>query len=712
VMRKGLIAALLAIATVPVAAKVLEDAHIRVELSPLNGSIISLLDKRTGTEFIGNPGEARLFQLLMPAPGDYGRRVNSWEQQVENIQIRDQRLEIRWRGLRTAGERTVFGAGQFLVPSENLDIDVRVELEIDDGAFLARLHIDNRSIETVSGVVFPFLGGMQTTAEGSPARIVLPSLGQRVFTNTFGAFGGERTHRYPALLAARWMSFEIGSAGFGIDVASGTDAQDAFFSLSAGRFQGGSAYRGGYAHPLLAWIVWPHLAGQSQWTSPEFRVLVHAGDWRAIAAHHREHRRARSEPRRDPWREDIGFATVSLKREDNTIDRTYDQLAAVAADSGSAGLRRIVVNGWREREGPSNPAPFGERADPRMGGADRLRKVIAELAEEGVELLFSFHPTLMNVFYPTISGATNASYPPPHQDWLVRTRRQATQIPADFRFYTPDYPPELSNTRYRVEIDPASPATDHLLAEARRLRDEYGIRNLFLAGIGQRAFLSYNRDHGVAPQSAYRVGYRRLLGGLRGIFPEGLLLAEGFNDLVNEYSDGGYTWDQRHDTAVLAYSLPWRYFSNDVETLDYEGANESFARKVLINLIVDGGRGTVGRYPEFARHLDALRLLKESTAPYYADAEFRDRDGLTVIAADDWVVVSVFDNVATGQRGIVAANTGKQDTTITVGMEPPVPASRGRLFRLHGSQGEFELSGRTSVTLAPYEVVIIGVDPH
>jgi len=265
---------------------------------------------------------------------------------------------------------------------------------------------------------------------------------------------------------------------------------------------------------------------------------------------------------------------------------------------------------------------------------------------------------------------------------------------------------------YWAEIDPASPATEFLLREAKRLRHEYGFRNLFLEGVGQRSFLSYNQNDALPPQKVYEAGYKRLLGGLRELFPEGLLLMEGFNDLVNQYGSGGYTWSQIENAEVLAYSLPWMPFSNDVEALDYDKANASFARKILINLIVDGGRGTVGRYPEFAQHLKALAALKEVAGPYYAQAEFRGHEGLKKLDPGAEAVVSVFSNTATGQTGLVLASLGNQPRVVSLALDLRGKRSKGHLYRLSGEQKEIELTPNLTVGLAAYEVAILGIEPE
>jgi hypothetical protein len=328
-----------------------------------------------------------------------------------------------------------------------------------------------------------------------------------------------------------------------------------------------------------------------------------------------------------------------------------------------------------------------------------LPRVIDELKSDGADLLFTFHPTLINV--------TQGRLPPEIGLWGVKTRRQGNQLPVDFLFHTFDYPEALDTASYRVEIDPASAATDSLLRAARQLRTTYGFRNLLLKRVGQQAFLSYNRHHGVPPQRVYEVGFGRLLRELRAIYGDGLLVTEGYNDLVSPLADGAYTWDQSRHPEVLAYSLPWARFSNDVEALDYAAANSAFAYGQALNLVVDGGLGSVADYPELARHLRSLGALRTAAASYYVDAEFRDRDGLRTIRVDPDVVVTVHANASLAKTAVVVANRGERRSQATFRLDPVLAAATGRILP---ANRPLDLKEPVAIDLAPYEVVLVAID--
>ncbi len=687
------------------ATNVLENNTLRLEVSPDNGSIVHLLDKRTHTDYINDQKQAKLFRLLLPLPNYLARHVDSREQKADSVSIEDGTLKIHYPKLQISRQKYIFQVGVVSVPEPEYDIDVTVTFRLDNEHILGRLQVTNHSLEEITDVIFPWLGGLAGTLEGRHARVVLPSLSQKALATTADFILSEHAKTYPALLATSWMNYEFEHQGIGVEARSSPETQDAILCLSPGVFSGSSAYLGPSGNPYIGWNFYPHIPGQSQWTSPEVVIHVHVSDWHSIASEHREWYRQRfSPPYSHAFEHAIGFATYRLKRGDNTVNWTYDEIPRLAREARAAGIHDLVIDGWREREGPGNPAPFGEFADPRLGGGSRLEAQIEKLHEQGTELLLAVRPTLVNTAAEQYKMAVLR--------WTVKSRRQGNQLSPAYTYISADYPYEDYAAHYLAQIDPATAATDYLLQEARRWKEDYGFRNLFLRGVGLQSLLSYNHDDPVPPQKAYEAGYARYLGGLKELYPQGMLMMEGLNDLVNPYSSAGYTWSQMEGAEILALSIPWVPFSNDVEALDYDQANASFARKILINLIVDGGDGSVGRYVEFARHLKALQALKEATVPYYASAEFRDHEHLKSLQAPSNVVVAVFENRTSKQLGLTLSNLSDQERNVSLELDLPNLPAKGHLFRLAGQREEIGLSPRVSVALGPREVAILGIDPE
>src|SRR5882724_1071317 len=241
--RRGLLLSVLGFFCSAALAQVVENAELRLEVSPQTGSIIHLCDKRNQTEYISDPKTVRLFELLIPNSTNYSRRIVSWNQ-TAHVETKGDQIEIHYEDLQPDQDQYRFGAGMVHVPEPRLPIAVEIRLQLQGDHISARMHIQNKSFVLLTGVVFPYIGGMPAKSGNDAAKFVLPSTGQRVFPHTVGSLSGQRAIRYPGVLASTWVSYEFGAKGLGIEAKSGLDAQDAHFSMSPGPFLEGSSYRG------------------------------------------------------------------------------------------------------------------------------------------------------------------------------------------------------------------------------------------------------------------------------------------------------------------------------------------------------------------------------------------------------------------------------------------------------------------------------------
>lgn len=680
----------------------LENTRLRLSVSE-DGSMVDLYDKVRGIQFVTTPKQARLFELMIPDKANYSRRIDS-RSQAATVRVVDQQIEVVYSSLRPAEEQIRFGSGLMHFPEPQLGIEVQVTLRLEDDHVNATLSLTNGSDSIVSGVIFPFVGGLAQNLSGNRGQITVPSTSQRRFAQTQGPMSGERALRYPALLSSSWLNLEYGGAenkamSLALEARTGLEVQDAFFALSPGPFGPGSAYTSPFEYPFIAWVQYPHVAPHKQWKSSVMLLHVHQGDWHGIAGEHRDwFRDSHHLLPSSRWRDDIGFASYLLKDEQNTILWNYGSLDELSRVAQTAGFRRVVVDGWRSQEGAGNPAPFGEIADSRLGGAPRLREAVKSAKSAGVSLIFAYHPTLLN--------QVGGRFPPELSSWTVHTRRGGRELRVDALMETNDYPRAMAGNPLQLEIDPSSAAQDFLVADIERLRRDYAIESLLLRGVGQQAFLSFDNQHGLAPQSAYSRGYSALLEKTRSILSNGLLLTEGMNDLVDSFVDGAYLWDPSRDGRILAYSLPWQHFSRDVEALDYSGANRAFVDGMLINLLIDGGAGTVERYPRFAAHLSGLKRLKQAV-PALGELEFRDRDGGLTVKDTASIAWGNYAD-ANGHRHVtLIANLCDCNSTAEFDSKGEIrPADQ---IRMDGSNAPIKLGETNRISLKPYDVAAIAI---
>ena len=112
---RAIIIALLMLVPLPIGAatNVLENDEIRLEVSSQNGSIIHLVDKRTQTDYVADPKQARLFRFLLPKPDftarrGYGhtlREIYAHEQKADSVEVVDGALKIRYSELQVSPQR-------------------------------------------------------------------------------------------------------------------------------------------------------------------------------------------------------------------------------------------------------------------------------------------------------------------------------------------------------------------------------------------------------------------------------------------------------------------------------------------------------------------------------------------------------------------------------------------------------------------------------
>jgi hypothetical protein len=297
---------------------VLENDAIRVEVSTQNGSITRIFHKRTNTEFIDDQRRTKLFRLLIPTPDYLSRRINSWDQKPVSLEVSGGTLVMKFQNLQVSRQNYVFQVGTVDTPEPQRAIQVTVTLRLQDEHILASIEVTNNSLDEITDVTFPWVDGLIRSSHGNPLQVVLPSLSQRVLSNTPEFLLGERAKPYPALLATSWVNFGTANMGIGIEVQGPPETQDAFVSPSQNGLEANSPSAWDAPDfPYIAWNFYPHIAGTTTWKSPQVVIHVHASDWHAIAGEHREWYRQKNTPERvSNFDGTIGFATYRLKKDD------------------------------------------------------------------------------------------------------------------------------------------------------------------------------------------------------------------------------------------------------------------------------------------------------------------------------------------------------------------------------------------------------------
>ena len=258
-------------------------------------------------------------------------------------------------------------------------------------------------------------------------------------------------------------------------------------------------------------------------------------DWRFAAREYRAwwdtcHRMATIS---DADRDMVGFFEFILEQQNcRMIQYPYTDFAKLGDVVLAHGLRHIEFHGWH-RGGHDTNYPVYE-PDERMGGEAALRQGLADLQKRGLRVAAYFNGQLIDIGEDA-SGTQNTTA------WRRKYGDACALVMADGRPF-PEHWNKFKDTDghyfYRACLS-ASAWYEQMLKVSRQAKD-YGFNGLFFDQMGtsgpKRCF-SAQHDHRpgdlVWCEDRPRF-FRNLLAEIRKTHPDTPLLAEGWNDSINE----------------------------------------------------------------------------------------------------------------------------------------------------------------------------------
>ena len=204
---------------------VIENACYRVEVDPVNGALIGLVDKTGGLRLIQEPRLADNFRFTLPLRGPTAWQsteanlILGRDQQLTNHDMSTGRLMLRWNGplTSTLGQQYDVSAGmtiQFVDDSASVaEPEPRV-----NNAIHFDFWIDNRTPLEIGEVFAPILGGIRGVGESADelpsTELILPTGTGRQSHSVFHTFsnmswlgihGPEQYYSYPDVLSMPWL---------------------------------------------------------------------------------------------------------------------------------------------------------------------------------------------------------------------------------------------------------------------------------------------------------------------------------------------------------------------------------------------------------------------------------------------------------------------------------------------------------------------------
>jgi len=312
----------------------IDNGMVALEFDDVTGSVRQITDRRTGKRYLQDPRGHRLAKLVVPTPEHVSRPLYSHDAGRPGMTRRGDTLEIAFPELRDRGTP----AGVFLT----------VRVRLPEGSPEARFSavIRNESPYRVHEMWFPWLGGRQGRP-GACRDVITTSknIERDIYARLFQA--GASTHTFG--------HHHLRLAYDPLHLLPMMDLSDADGGLSYIKYEARpSPHILVFENPLperanacltWAWVTGVFIEPGQTWTSCEFGVGVHQGDWHATADRFRQWLAGWWKPCDTPRavREKIGLLHIHTHGFSGERHHEFAELPALARDARRYGVRDLLI---------------------------------------------------------------------------------------------------------------------------------------------------------------------------------------------------------------------------------------------------------------------------------------------------------------------------------------------------------------------------------
>ncbi|MCE9616079.1 MAG: hypothetical protein K8T26_17545 [Lentisphaerae bacterium] len=621
---------------------ILTNGLLRLDFDDATGSLRQITNLRSGKGFLKDPRGFRLVKLIVPTPEHMSRVLLSHEAGRPRMTKTGDRLKIVIPELRDKGART----GVF--------VTVTVRLPAGSQEAFFTLEIRNRSPHRVLEAWFPVVGGRPARRGDHRDRVTL-SYGK-------GYAGASTENLYD----------QLGGGDMATHAFSRHNHRIKFGPLPLMDLQGpegGLSYNQYSQKPVLtklvfenlapsldafcmswAWARYPSVEPGETWTSCEYGIGVHEGDWHVTAD--------RMKAFLDTWwtpsgmapaiREKIGMFHVQTHGFSGEVFNEFADLPAIGRDGLTYGVRDLSI--W------DNTASIYFRPD--TGGYwDMPARRLAELKRALADLR-------------AMGCRTNACV-----NWrlIVARNRLWKALKSEVQmslFGQGQYGFACGTMDGAIYADPAYEQGSYALCQAspkfrrfaRKLVDQtldLGFSDLFIDQCVEQA-CCYATHHGHRnPAEAIDQSFiwiRDALRRVRARDPEAYVVAEVPELWNTQWADLWWCWAYRDGAwaraEVLRYVMPQMVPLWPVDETQRDCIAEAFATGSLMAIATRDMTGKLSDAPALARQIRRLAALRKATAPWVSHGTFRDDRGLCVEGGKGFLYTS--------GRGLAVAAANRQ----------------------------------------------------
>ena len=600
---------------------ILENDSLQVRVSPESGAITGFFNKVLDSELIAFPQHSEGWRLSIPYDDDNSFVVFSKDQAVfPALFEEDGRIILTWDGIR--------------VGRDEARLVVSLTLWLSGDELLATMNIQNDSDLTVEHAWFPVIGGIGELASNSSDQLLvtdswggrnnqLRDLYHRDWTAvdwTHAQFHRYWPYRnqhleflYPYPLIMQWMDYFVADRGIYFS------SRDNEYFLTRFWIEQDGAEKGF----TIATIKSPFVRPSEHWESPASVFAYHTGDWHAGADKYRAWFESWAVRRQvSEWIKRLrAWENIQTHMADIHIQYEYKDWPKLAAKIKSAGVDTIHIQSGVHREGLEGGYPFWNRYSERMGGRAALVDAIAKTHEVGSKLITLTKENKVNAGLPEYESVFK-KYETRYRDGSVARISYGIGALDTRVFFNGGMQLAcmcLTSSEWRE-------SQIHEMVELVRLGFDGNQVDEWDSG----KYYCFSEEHGHEHPGdifKYQIELARHLRDETDLLnPEFCYAAEEMFDATFQYFDVSYSrsFNYPGNKEHFQYTFPHFIRTMEIYENDYRRLNQAFAHARVFAFAINGYKGTLAHFPEFAAYVKELLHLKDELYGYFREGEFRD----------------------------------------------------------------------------------------
>ncbi len=616
---------------------ILENESVFIAFEKENGKIVSIRNKQTGTELISEPRLADNFRLLVPLAGYLANYVIGAEQKMSSCEIGDNKAILGWNRLRTTqGE---------------LDIDVKMQVQLNMQDLEVRLHIKNNSAYVVEEAWYPILSGIQGIGDPRSTILVTPLREGGIHKNILkdlpiNQLGCQdipnfsypypcRHFIYPWGLIMQWIDLHNGKEGIYIGSHDPT-CQVTGFHLERHPGVDSPSKMIPKSVPVgihLSVSKHPFISPGGNWNSPPVLLSLHEGDWHRGADKYRKWALGWMKlPKRPGWVKDfVGWQHTIVNFQSDIILYKFKDIPNMAQVAKKYGIDCINIVGFHKGGIERGYPDFSP--DPRLGTPGELKQAIKQAHDIGVKV----------ILFTKAHRAEKATswYKKELKKYAVKDR-DGNVLGATYGYDTLD---GIMGQRGQLAVMcPSVEAFRKIMMTQLKNIIELGADGIQLDQIETCTLLCYDKTHQHNPGQALPSGMLTLVREMKELTsktnPNFILSGEDTWDALYQYLDVGYSrYRGEIDFArIYKYTFPEFVQTVLVDAYDYDQVNKSLLLGHALDFEINRWRGTLDMARDLALYAKEIIRLRKELSAYLLYGRFQDTIGAKVEGKVDYAV--------------------------------------------------------------------------